>query len=133
MTPHRLLPGRRGGRWWLLIAAASPAMAAAAEAGRDVPDLGTAVLKMLAALALVLGLFAVGIYLLKRFGVVPWTTQAADLRIERVLSLGYRSRIAVVRASGQRFLVGITPTQINRIAELPEADDEAQDHDAGPR
>jgi flagellar biosynthetic protein FliO len=133
MTPHRLLPGRRGGRWWLLIAAASPALAAAAEAGRDVPDLGTAVLKMLAALALVLGLFAVGIYLLKRFGVVPWTTQAADLRIERVLSLGYRSRIAVVRASGQRFLVGITPTQISRIAELPEADDEASDHDAGSR
>ena len=123
---------RRGSRWLVLVAAMAPALAAA-EAGRDVPDLGTAVLKMLAALALVLGLFAVGIYLLKRFGVVPWTAQAADLRIERVLSLGYRSRIAVVRASGQRFLVGITPTQINRIAELPEADDDPSDHDAGPR
>jgi flagellar biosynthetic protein FliO len=112
---------------------AFPGLAAAAEAGSGAPDLGYAMLKMLAALALVLGLFALGIYALKRFGVVPWGGQGGDLRVERVISVGYRSRLAVVRASGQRFLVGITPSHIQRIAELPEADEEPSDHAAGPR
>jgi flagellar biosynthetic protein FliO len=115
------------------LACVLPALAGAAQPGGDVPDLGTAMLKMLAALALVLGLFAVGVYLLKRFGVVPWAAQGGDLRLERVVSLGYRSRLAVVRAGGQRFLVGITPTQINRIAELPEPDDDTSDDSAAPR
>jgi flagellar protein FliO/FliZ len=115
------------------LACVLPALAAAAQPGGDVPDLGTAMLKMLAALALVLGLFAVGVYLLKRFGVVPWAAQGGELRLERVVSLGYRSRLAVVRAGGQRFLVGITPTQINRIAELPETDDDTSDDSAAPR
>ena len=110
-----------------------PALVGAAQPGGDVPDLGTAMLKMLAALALVLGLFAAGIYLLKRFGVVPWSAQGGDLRLERVVSLGYRNRLAVVRAGGQRFLVGITPTQINRIAELPEVDDDTSDNSAASR
>lgn len=115
------------------LAGVLPALAAAAQPGGDVPDLGTAMLKMLAALALVLGLFAVVVYLLKRFGVVPWAAQGGDLRLERVVSLGYRNRLAVVRAGGQRFLVGITPTQINRIAELPEVDDDTSDDSAAPR
>ncbi|MFB6261737.1 MAG: hypothetical protein ABEJ96_08780, partial [Thiohalorhabdaceae bacterium] len=62
---------RRRWRWALLAVAGTPLAAVAAEAGRDVPDLGLALVKMLAALGLVLGLFALGVYFLKRFGMVP--------------------------------------------------------------
>ena len=122
---------RRRWRWGLLAVAGTPLVTVAAEAGRDVPDLGMALVKMLAALGLVLGLFALGIYFLKRFGMVPWARQGGQLRIERVVSLGYRSRMAIVQAGGQRFLVGITPTQIQRIAELPEHGDDTADDDPG--
>ena len=128
------IPSRAGllpGAWLLLAAGLLPSLAMAAEPAA--PSFGGALLKMLAALALVLGLFALGIYLLKRFGVVPGAVQGGDLRIERVVSLGSRSRLAVVRASGQRFLLGITPTQVNRIAELPEAEDEPSEHGPKPR
>ena len=74
---------------------------------------------MFAALALVLGLFALFIYGLKRFGVTGWSGQAGELRIERFTSVGYRSRVAIIRASGQRYLIGVTPHSIQRIAELP--------------
>ncbi|MEF8982825.1 FliO/MopB family protein [Thiohalorhabdus sp.] len=127
----RFFPGRRW-RWALLGLTGLPATAVA-QAGEGVPDLGMALVKMLAALGLVLGVFALGVYFLKRFGLVPWTRQGGDLRIERMVSLGYRSRMAIVQASGQRFLVGITPTQIQRIAELPENGNDAADDDAGSR
>jgi len=122
-SPRSLLP--------LIVVTMVPGFALAA--GGDAPDLGNALLKMLAALALVLGLFALGIYLLKRFGVVPWSAQGGELRIERVVSLGSRSRLAIVRAGDQRFLLGITSNQISRIAELPEADEDSTEHERKSR
>jgi flagellar biosynthetic protein FliO len=92
-----------------------PGVAAAADAG---PDLGTAVLKMVAALALVLGVFALAVYFMRRFGVMPVSGGGDLLRIERVVSLGHRSRLAVVRAGDRRLLLGITPGSIRRLADL---------------
>ena len=84
----------------------------------DAPNFGTALVKMLAALGLVLGLFALAIYFLKRTGVVTAGGQRGELQVERMISVGYRNRVAIVRAGERRLLVGITANSVNRLADL---------------
>lgn len=106
-----------GARLAALVAGSLPLVAAAADGGGG-PNLGYAVLKMAGALALVLGVFALGIYALRRFGVMPVSGQGDLLRIERVVSLGHRSRLTVVRVADRRLLLGVTPGSIRRLADL---------------
>ena len=117
-------------RAWVLAGGWAP-VAAAAAPGDGGPDLGLAVFKMLGALALVLGVFALGIYALRRFGVMPVSGSGDVLRIERVVSLGHRSRLTVVRAGDRRLLLGVTPGSIRRLADLgPATGEESGEDDA---
>lgn len=114
----------------VVTAALCPPASLAAEAGGG-PDLGLALFKMIGALALVLGVFALGVYALRRFGVMPVSGTGDVLRIERVVSLGHRSRLTVVRAGNRRLLLGVTPGSIRRLADLgPATAEESEEDDA---
>ncbi|MFA9461497.1 flagellar biosynthetic protein FliO [Thiohalorhabdus methylotrophus] len=87
------------------------------------PDFGVALVKMLVGLGIVLGLFALGVYALKRFGLLATGTQGEELRVERMISLGYRNRLAIVRAGNRRLLVGVTAGSVTRLADLSSRQD----------
>ena len=99
----------RAGRW-LAIAALGAAGLAAAARGGDAP--GGAALGALGAL----GLLGAGAALLsRRAGSGP----AADLlAVEARAALGRDTGLALVRASGRRFLVGYGPGGASALAEL---------------
>jgi len=105
-------------RWTVGVLLAALTLLEPAFAAEDGPNFGTALVKMLAALGLVLGLFALAIYLLKRTGMVNAGGQRGELQIERMISVGYRNRVAIVRAGERRLLVGITAHSVNRLADL---------------
>ena len=116
MSGEKNWPPRVAGVFLALLGGAGSRLALAAE--EQSPSFGFALVKMLVALGVVLGLFALAVYFLKRAGFMPVGTQGGDLRVERVVSLGYRSRLAVVRAGGRRLLLGVTPSSIRRLGEL---------------
>jgi flagellar biogenesis protein FliO len=63
-----------------------------------------------------------GTWLLRR-GVLAWPAlgraRAQGLCVETAFSLGERRSLAVVSVEGRRLLLGLTPSSISLIAELP--------------
>lgn len=107
--------------------------------GRGSPSMGgdgpgLALLKMLGALCLVLGLILFVAWLAKRY--LPAAAGATGARGDaiRVLStrmLGGRRSLTLVRVRGQTLLLGVTPQSINTLTEVHEIDGEwAQPADA---
>jgi flagellar protein FliO/FliZ len=97
---------------WALLALAqeSPSLPSAVD--------GT-VLRACAGVVLVLGL-VIGLAILLRRGVLtlPGQKGARVLSVETALSLGDRRSVVVVNAEGRRFLLGLSPTQVNLLSEL---------------
>jgi flagellar protein FliO/FliZ len=86
----------------------------AATAGGDGPSL----LPMILVLLLVLALIPVSMWLLKRLG-AGGAASVAGMKVVATLPLGPRERLVVVEA-GERWLVlGVTPSNINRVGTLP--------------
>jgi flagellar protein FliO/FliZ len=77
------------------------------------------VLRAFAGVVLVLGL-VIGLAILLRRGVLtlPGQKGARVLSVETALSLGDRRSVVVVNAEGRRFLLGLSPTQVNLLSEL---------------
>ena len=78
------------------------------------------IVKMVAALAAIIGLVFIVVWLMKRF--LPGATRAAGERVDMYvvgqLSVGSRQRVAVVRVHDRTLVLGITEESINTLADL---------------
>jgi flagellar biosynthetic protein FliO len=105
---------------WVLAATALASPAAPAE-GLPSTQIGSALLQMLVALALVCGLAVV----LLRFGLRRFYPGAgkgpSELQLVARLPLEPRRSVYVIEASGRRFLVGAADSALTLLAELTPA------------
>lgn len=83
------------------------------------PDAGPSLLRVLGALALVLGLFLGGVWLIRngRFSVLS-QGRKQRLNVLESRSLGGRQSLYVVAYGQERFLIGSTPAGINLLSHL---------------
>ncbi len=83
----------------------------------DVPDDGIAWTSLLMPTVLILGAAAAATFVLKRWkGAVGG--RDGPLQLIHVIALGPRERLALVKVGARYLVVGITPNNVNRIAEL---------------
>ena len=75
-----------------------------------------AILSMLA----VVGLLAAFVWALRR-GTIKLTglNTRTNMTIETAMSLGERRSLAIVRVDGRRLLIGLTPSNVSMLADLP--------------
>jgi flagellar biogenesis protein FliO len=93
---------------------------------QSLPDTGPSLLRVLGALALVLGLFLGGVWILRngRFSILG-QPRSARLNVLETRSLGARQAICVVAYGQERFLIGSSPAGINLLSHLsPSQEDE---------
>ena len=87
------------------------------------PDVGGSFVRVLGALALVLGIFLGGVWLFKNWQRLTHRHGSAPkLNIVESRSLGARQGIFVIGYDKQRFLVASTPTGVNLLSHLPDAE-----------
>lgn len=82
------------------------------------PSLGGSFLQMLFGLALVLGLLFAGVWFLKKLS----GTAGPNGQIARVVSatpIGTRERVVIVELGQTWLVLGVTPSSINTLAEMP--------------
>jgi flagellar biosynthetic protein FliO len=85
----------------------------------SLPDAGPSLLRVLGALALVLGLFLGGAWLFRNGRFSNFTRgRSARLNVLETRSLGARQAIYVVAYNQERFLIGSTPAGINLLSHL---------------
>ena len=94
----------------------------------SLPDTGPSLLRVLGALALVLGLFLGGAWLVRNG---RWNAfsrgKAARLNVLESRSLGARQALYVVGYGQDRFLIGATPAGINLVSHLASAPEDQTD------
>jgi len=85
----------------------------------SLPDTGPSLLRVLGALALVLGLFLGGAWLIRtgRFSIFG-QGRSSRLNVLETRSLGARQSLYVVAYGQERFLIGSTPAGINLLSHL---------------
>jgi len=101
---------------------AHPISADAAASALSTPDIGVSLLRVLGALALVLGIFLAGVWLFRnwqRFAVRRG--RAPKLNILESRSLGGRQAIYVVAYEQERFLLSSSPSGVNFLTPLAAA------------
>ncbi len=87
------------------------------------PDVGGSFVRVLGALALVLGIFLGGVWLFKNWQrLANRSGTAPKLNIVESRSLGARQGIFVIGYDKQRFLVASSPTGVNLLSHLPDAE-----------
>jgi flagellar biosynthetic protein FliO len=93
----------------------------------SLPDAGPSLLRVLGALALVLGLFLGGAWLVRNGRLSAFgRSRSAKLNVLETRSLGARQAIYVVAYGQERFLIGSTPAGINLLSHLaPTSETEA--------
>ena len=95
----------------------------------SLPDAGPSLLRVLGALALVLGLFLGGAWLVRngRFSFFG-QSRSARLNLLETRSLGGRQALHVVAYGQERFLIGSTPAGVNLLSHLapPQEGEEVQ-------
>ncbi|MBX3747527.1 MAG: flagellar biosynthetic protein FliO [Verrucomicrobiae bacterium] len=121
------LPARAG----LVVLLAASGLAVAAEPSAagvpgdealPLPGLGVSMIRLMGALALVLGLFLGGVWLVRN-----WQRLSAgragrpDLKVIEMRSLGARQALWVVGYRQQRMLVASSPSGVSLLTHLPEA------------
>jgi flagellar protein FliO/FliZ len=81
---------------------------------------GADLFRMIGSFALVLALMAALLWALRRLqGRMLGQNPGRKLQIIESLSVGPRQRIALIRVGENEVLVGITPTQMTALAQLP--------------
>jgi flagellar protein FliO/FliZ len=85
-------------------------------------NLGLPVLRTIGGLGLVLCLIAGGYFVAKKIAPRYFAKSASEknLKIIETLSMGDKRSISMIEVGNNRFLVGVTPHQINLLAALPE-------------
>jgi len=79
------------------------------------------IVKMVVALACIVGLIFFVVWLMKRFlpGVVRPPIERVSLGVIAQMSLGSRQRVAVIRVADRTLVIGVTEGSITTLAELP--------------
>jgi flagellar protein FliO/FliZ len=85
------------------------------------PSIVDSWLQIATGLAIVLGFIFVLSYLVKRFNLNVMVQ--GPLKVIASTSLGHQSKIVIVELGEQRYLVGVTPQQVQLIDKLPESFD----------
>jgi flagellar biogenesis protein FliO len=89
------------------------------------PDVGTSLLRVMGALALVLGVFLAGVWLFRNWQrLAVRRGRAPKLNVLEIRSLGGRQSIYVVGYEQERFLLASSPAGVNFLTHLPSADNE---------
>ena len=89
------------------------------------PDIGTSLLRVMGALALVLGVFLAGVWLLRNWQrLAVRRGRAPKLNVLEIRSLGGRQSICVVGYEQERFLLASSPAGVNFLTHLPSAGNE---------
>ncbi len=93
------------------------------------------IVKMVVALAFIVGLIYGVVYVLKRL--LPVSSRAGgeriDLQVLAQLGMGSRQRVAVIRVQDKTLVIGITEGSINTLAELTPAQPAAQKEADDPK
>ena len=90
------------------------------------PDIGAALLRVLGALVLVLGIFFAGVWLVRNWQrLAVRQGRAPKLNVLEIRSLGGRQAIYVVGYEQERFLLASSPAGVNFLTHLPSASNEA--------
>jgi flagellar biogenesis protein FliO len=98
-------------------------LASAATAAPAAPSITLSLLRVIGALALVLGIFLGGVWLFRNWQRLAIRNGAAPkLNILEVRSLGQRHAIYVVGYEQQRMLLASSPTGVTMLTHLPESD-----------
>src|ERR1700678_1180991 len=91
------------------------------------PDAGVSFLRVIGALALVIGIFLGGVWLLKNWQrLTVQRGRAPKLSVLETRSLGGRHAIYVVGYEQERFLISSSPGGVNLLSHLPAATTEAE-------
>ena len=80
--------------------------------------MGSSFLQMLFGLALVLGLLFAGVWFLKKLGGTVGPANAIA-RVVSATPVGTRERIVIVELGQTWLVLGVTPSSINTLAEMP--------------
>jgi|GEM_PF-1863936 len=89
---------------------------------------GYSILRIVAALLLMIGLIAICGWLAKRGGLANRLGQQAGVRIVSRQSLGARSSIVILDVPGAQLVLGVTPSSINLLHKI---DSDSQQGTAG--
>ena len=113
----------------LFAAASSPAQttnsAALPLTLPPLPDAGPSVLRVIGALALVLGIFLGGVWLFRNWQrLAVRRGRTPKLNLIETRSLGNKHALYVVGYEQQRFLLASSPSGINLLGHLPNAEEE---------
>ena len=89
------------------------------------PDIGASLLRVMGALALVLGIFLAGVWLFRNWQrLAVQRGRAPKLNVLEIRSLGGRQSIYVVGYEQERFLLASSPAGVNFLTHLPSASNE---------
>jgi flagellar biogenesis protein FliO len=89
------------------------------------PDIGISLLRVMGALALVLGVFLAGVWLFRNWQrLAVRRGRAPKLNVLEIRSLGGRQSIYVVGYEQERFLLASSPAGVNFLTHLPGAGNE---------
>jgi flagellar biogenesis protein FliO len=89
------------------------------------PDIGVSLLRVMGALALVLGVFLAGVWLFRNWQrLAVQRGRAPKLNVLEIRSLGGRQSIYVVGYEQERFLLASSPAGVNFLTHLPGAGNE---------
>ena len=96
------------------------------------PDAGLSVLRVMAALALVLALFFGGVWMVKNRRRIPGFRRCAPrLNVLEVRSLGNRHSLCLIACEQQRLLLAVSPSGVTLLSRLAEGKGEDQPLTAG--
>lgn len=107
---------------------------APAAVSSAVPEVGSSVLRVFGALALVIALFLGGVWLFRNWQrLVVRKNGAPKLNVLEVKSLGQRQALFVVGYEQQRMLVASSPAGITLLSHLPTGEEEEATEAVAPR
>ena len=111
------------GAWLLSAGLAFSQSTNSAPAPAALPDMGFSLLRVFGSLILVLTLFLAGIWLFKNWQrLTIQKGRSPKLNILEVKPLGGRHALYLIAYEQQRFLISSSPTGLNLLTHLPEAD-----------
>jgi flagellar biogenesis protein FliO len=88
----------------------------------NLPDAGLSLLRVFGALALVIGVFLGGAWLIKNWQrLATQRGRAPKLNILETRSLGGRHSVSVIGYEQERFLIATSPNGVNLLSHLPNA------------
>jgi flagellar protein FliO/FliZ len=119
LLPKNFVSASKIGLLVLAAAGLAPCMALAAEAPPPPPVLSaTAVMQLIASLALVLAVIGALAWLMKRFGNLP-SGRGGLLRVVASAAVGQKERVVLLEIGDTWLVLGVAPGQVATLHSLP--------------